>query len=398
MKKMIDFEEAFRLMMEKVPSPVSVSVPISQAAHHVLARNYTAPADAPAFDQSAMDGYAFRFEDKGSSLQVVDEIPAGDTGKQVIASGTAARIFTGSRIPDGADTVVMQEHCTRDGQILTIDSPSLKAGANIRRAGSQIRKGEDALEQGTVLNAAAIGFLASMGYAEADIFKRPRIGALVTGSELIEPGKPLTDGGTYESNSVMLAAALQSVGLEVAMLRKVKDEKTDTLADIKALCEEQDVVLVTGGVSVGDYDFVHRISDDPLFEGVFHKVKQKPGKPLLFGLYNGTPIFGLPGNPASVLTGFYIYVLPFIMRMAGHKDYTLPLVRVPVLNDVSKREHLHVFLKGRLHADGVEVLPQQESYILRSYAAADCLIALPAGTEKIIAGELVNTWLLPQPA
>jgi molybdopterin molybdotransferase len=396
MERMIEVSAALELILKNTLPLVKINCSLSEASFKVLAEDIQAPSDVPAFDQSAMDGYAFQFNDIAKALEITDTIPAGSSAETPVVSGTAQRIFTGSKVPDGADTVVMQEHVTITEGGITIESPNLKRGSNIRKAGSQIKKGDLALKTGTVLNAAGIGFIASMGIDTVQVYKQPSVKIIVTGSELVAPGTPLSPGGTYESNSVMLETSLRSIGWNTISSAHVSDEKEDTLALIREASKQADVVIVTGGVSVGDFDFVHQMQQVEGFDAIFHKVKQKPGKPFLFGMHKGVPVFGLPGNPASVLTCFYIYVLPYLIRSAGRLNYQVPSVHRPLLSAVNKREHLTVFLKGKVHLEGVEVLPQQESYILRSYAEADCLIILPSGKASWNIGEMAEAVLIPK--
>ena len=392
---MISVEAALEIVLKHVPPTQTIRLPVKDALGYVLALDLIAPMDAPAFDQSAMDGYAFRWEDGGKALLIDGAVAAGDDAEQTLQSGTARRIFTGGRIPDGANTVVIQEHTQIKENHLYIDSPNLRKGSNIRLKGSQIKTGDVALEQGTVLRAAAIGFLATMGMTEVAVYKKPRIGILVTGSELITPGTPLTRGGTYESNSVMLMAALQEVGFVAAEIRRIADDKELTLTTMAAMAATCDVLLLTGGVSVGDHDHVAGSQSHPAFTTIFHKVKQKPGKPFLFGKYGHTPLFGLPGNPASVLTCFYVYVVPFLLQWSGRTNGRLAGGTLLLSTAQQKKSGLTVFLKASAHGNRVDILPQQESYILKSYAAADCLVLLPETATEFPADSEVEVIYLP---
>ena len=392
---MISVEAALEIVLKHVPPTQTIRLPVKDALGYVVALDLIATMDAPAFDQSAMDGYAFRWEDGGKALLIDGAVAAGDDAEQTLQSGTARRIFTGGRIPDGANTVVIQEHTQIKENHLYIDSPNLRKGSNIRLKGSQIKTGDVALEQGTVLRAAAIGFLATMGMTEIAVYKQPRIGILVTGSELITPGTPLTRGGTYESNSVMLMAALQEVGFVAAEIRRIADDKELTLATIAAMAATCDVLLLTGGVSVGDHDHVAGSQSHPDFTTIFHKVKQKPGKPFLFGKYRDTPLFGLPGNPASVLTCFYVFVVPFLIRWSGYEAGRHTFGRLRLAEPIQKKAGLTVFLKAKANGAYADILPQQESYILKSYAIADCLVILPEAATELAADSEVTILHLP---
>ena len=393
---MISVHEAQELVLQHILPAQAVSLPVHDALGYVLAQDLIAPADAPAFNQSAMDGYAIRWEDRGKALPIVGAVAAGDGAEQPLEPGTARRIFTGGRIPEGADTVVIQEHTTNKENVLYIDSPLLQRGANIRLKGSQIQAGAVALQRGSILTAAGIGFIAAMGMTEIAVFKHPRIGIIVTGSELVTPGTPLTRGGTYESNSVMLMAALREIGFTASVVRRIADEQALTLAAMQEMAESCDVVLLTGGVSVCDHDHVAGSKSHPDFTTIFHKVKQKPGKPFLFGKYGHTPLFGLPGNPASVLTCFYVYVAPFLLQSSGYVSGNLAMGSLLLKDAVQKKAGLTVFLKASSDGEYADILPQQESYILKSYAQANCLAVLPEATTAFAAESEVAVIYLPK--
>src|SRR5690606_12121873 len=288
-------------------------------------QDITSPGDLPPFDQAAMDGYAFRYEDAGKELRVVDIVPAGSAERLVLEQGQAARIFTGAPIPENADTVIMQEYTRElEGQLQLAD-PNLVQGGNVRFKGSEVRWGERLLPGGTVLNPAAIGFLASAGMAEVTVFPMPKVAMFVTGDELQPPGKPLIAGQVYEANSYALQAALQQLGIRELEVRHVADHPEQLVSRLLEALEKADLVLLTGGISVGERDYVKRaIERCGVTEG-FYKVRQKPGKPLYFGMKGHRPVFGLPGNPASVLVSFYQYVVPALEQLTRRRMLPEPV-------------------------------------------------------------------------
>ncbi|UIR56851.1 NTP transferase domain-containing protein [Sphingobacterium sp. SRCM116780] len=367
---------------------------IGNVAGYVVAESIVATLDIPNYVQSSMDGYAIKFEDRYKTLTVVDEMPAGRQTAIQLTSGQAVRVFTGAPLPENADTVVMQEKVIREGDNITIDADDLVAGMHVRQKGSEVKKDSLALEVGTVLTAAAIGFLAGIGCEEVVIFKAPKVAIIVTGDELQEVGKPLTFGQVYESNSWQLQAALQQAGVQEFSLYRCEDDREKLNHVLKEALQTADIVLLVGGVSVGDYDFVVQTTLAQQVQPHFHKVKQKPGKPLFFGTKGKQMIFGLPGNPSSALTCFYLYVLPAIDHIL-HRPNSLITVSAISTVDYSKNKGLTHFIKAELKAGEVIPLHAQESYRLHSYAQANCLMVLDETSSGCQVGDEVEVILLP---
>jgi molybdopterin molybdotransferase len=278
---------------------------------------------------------------------------------------------------------------------LIIREGLLVHGSNIRAKGSQIRKGDVVLRKGQVINPAAIGLLASLGIVKVKVFSGPRVTLIVTGNELCEPGTLLKDGQVYESNSYCLRAALESMNCVQMEIVFVGDDEKQTVEKLKSAIEKSDMVLVTGGISVGKYDFVGKALQQLGVQIIFYKIAQKPGKPLFFGKLNKSLIFGLPGNPAAALSCFYEYVLTAIKIMQGRSDIFLSKQMMPIAGNTSKKEGLALFLKGKVCNGKVEVLDGQESSNINSFSTADCLIYLPALNEGVSVEEPVEIHLLP---
>lgn len=393
---MISVEEALQIIRCNTHTSLIETVPTHKAILHVLAEDIYAPMDIPQFNNSAMDGYAFRFADFFNNyLLVTGEIAAGEAADIPLRTGEAKRIFTGAKMPLGANTVVMQEHAKTDGNKLTIENRELQQGSNVRLRGSQIQRGELAIAKGFYLNAAAIGFIASMGYDKISVYRKPKIHIIVTGNELMAPGEKLVDGKIYESNSIMLLAALNAVHFHDVQLHYIKDETVALTRLLETLHSHCELLLITGGVSVGDHDIVTKSKENPHFNVLFHKVKQKPGKPILFGKYYNTALFGLPGNPASVLTCFYMYVIPCLYQYCNMPNTSLQTAQLPLINNYTKRAGLTHFLKGKILDGKVEILPRQESYILSSFADSNCLIIADEEKTNYIAGDLITVHYLP---
>ncbi|MNK48369.1 Molybdopterin molybdenumtransferase [compost metagenome] len=391
---MISVKAAKDLISENITPLTPVAIPLSQASGHILAADVYARFDIPAFRQSSMDGYALKFADSEKELQLIGEMAAGTPTNLSIEAGETSRIFTGAPLPDGADTVVMQEKITRTGDKITLQDANLKLGLNVRAIGSEIASGALAMEKGDLLSPAAVGFLAGIGITEVSVFPLPQIAIIVTGKELQKPGETLAFGQVYESNSYSLSAALKAEGIANITVYEADDD-LDILQNVlqKAL-KQNDVVLLTGGVSVGDYDFVIEAASRCGVKQVFHKVKQKPGKPLYFGTYNQKLIFGLPGNPSSVLSCYYNYVLPAVKALS-HKNNSVAEVQATLTHAYSKPAGLTHFLKGKYENRKVSPLGAQESYRLSSFAQSNCLICLNETQENFEEGETVTVLILP---
>ena len=361
---MISVNEALNLVEKTVhPTEKHIRIDIKQSLNRVLAENIAAPISMPPFRQSAMDGYAVKMHES-SEYSLKGEIQAGDDANPGLERGEAVRIFTGAPVPDDANAVVMQELVTVNGERLSVDG-DIMMGQNIRDVGEQIEAGELAIKEGTRLSPAALGYLASLGMAEVEVYEKPRIAIIVTGNELRPPGEPLKRGEIYESNAVMLKAALQQDGFEDVEIFPVKDNLVATVEVFSKVLTDHDVLLVSGGISVGDYDFVGKALQENKVSEVFYKVKQKPGKPLYFGRKEETLVFALPGNPASALSCFYIYVLPALKKRSGYSDYHRERRLLTAANSFTKKGDRAGFLKAFVTGQKVIFLDGQASSMIQ---------------------------------
>jgi molybdopterin molybdotransferase len=365
-------------------------VPLQECLHRRLASPVYSETDVPGFTQSSMDGYAFTYTDwqPGRPLPVQGEMQAGTKQGMLLAPGYAARIFTGAPLPTSADTVVMQEKTTVTNGLLNIEDATLAVGVNVRAAGSAIKKAALALEANSLLTPGAIGFLTGMGITAVSVYGAPSIAIIVTGNELQQAGKPLAFAEIYESNAIALQTALQQHQLHNVKTYAVPDDPEKVKQVLEQALAMHDLILLTGGVSVGDYDFVVQAAGACGIQQVFHKIKQRPGKPLYFGIKGDKRIFGLPGNPSSVLSCFYQYVL-LVLQLP------LPVLMVPLAKAVKKPAGLTHFLKAWYKGDTVEVLDAQESYRMSSFAKANCLVELNETITDIADGSPVPVHLLP---
>jgi molybdopterin molybdotransferase len=390
---MINVKEAKKLIEENCTTVNIATLLLLEANGSILAEPVYAVMDTPPFHQSAMDGYAFSFVnwDKKSDLTVIGEIQTGSYSNTLVQPNEAVRIYTGAPIPRGTDTVVMQEKVNREGNALQILDTALVATANVRPQGSQTQKGELALQSGQLLTPVAISFLAGIGINKVDVFSKPTVSIIVTGKELAKADDTITEGKIFESNSIGLIAALQQIGINPVSVEVVDDVEEEIE---KAISNQlsSDILILTGGVSVGDYDLVPASLEKCGVQKIFHKIKQKPGKPFYFGRHNQTLVFALPGNPAAVMSCFYEYVVQAIGSFT-QKEY-FKRIALPLAEDFNKKAGLTFFLKGKMGENNVTVLNNQESYKLNSFAVADCLIAFDEEGENFKKGDLVSVRMI----
>lgn len=385
---MIEVKEALEIVAANSSNLSTQKIAVKKALGYVLAETIYSPISMPPFRQSAMDGYAFIHSER-HQFDIVGISQAGDYANIKLKENEAIRIFTGAYVPDRADTVVMQEHVmANESSILIAKKP--EPFANVRSKGEQINAEDVVFDANTLITPAAIGFLACLGITEITVYKKPKVAILVTGNELVKPGKKLSKGKIYESNSVMLEAALQTIGIKKVKIHTVKDNLKATKSALKSILEENDVVLISGGISVGDYDFVKEALLKNGVEELFYKINQKPGKPMFFGAKKDTLVFALPGNPASSLTNFYIYVYPAIKNRMGFSNTHLPKIVRKLNSAIENKTGKTLFLKALYDEKNVTILDGQSSAMLNSFAIANGLVIVPQDVENIKKGQLVT--------
>ena len=390
---LISVEQAIeKILSQAVPVEENENVDILEALNRVLAEDLHSTIDVPGYDNSAMDGYAVRSEDCQSAaneLPVSQRIPAGQVGLP-LEPGTAARIFTGAPVPEGADAVVMQEMCQQDGDMVTVKTV-VKAGSNVRRAGEDIKNGSVVLQAGKRLRAQEMGLLASVGLAEFKVKRKLKVAIFFTGDEIVAPGQPLAAGQIYNSNRYTLRGLLQSVGCDVIDLGIVPDTLQATTDVLKQAAASADLVITSGGVSVGDEDYV-RIALENLGELSMWRIAMKPGKPVAFGKVDGTLFMGLPGNPVSVFVTFLLFARALILKLQGAEDVIAK--RVSVIADfdwpkIKRQEYLRVRLAQKDGQTVAQIYPHQGSGVLSSASWADGLVEVFVDKE-IKKGDAVN--------
>jgi molybdopterin molybdotransferase len=383
--------DALERVLERTLRLPGERVPVVAAAGRVLAEPASAAVDLPPFDSSAMDGFAVRAADTPGLLRVVGDSAAGSPFAGAVGAGDAAGISTGAEVPLGADAVVPVELVRDEGE--RIHAADVAAGAHIRRRGGDVSSGELVVGAGARLGAPEVGALAAAGLAEVVCTQRPRVAVLATGSELRAPGEPLAPGEIYESNSVLLAAQLESAGALCEVLPRVADDPAETREGLSRGLEF-DVLVTSGGVSVGPHDLVRGLLAELGVEEVFWQVAVRPGKPVAFGVRGSTLVFGLPGNPVSSLVGFELFVRPALDALQGLADPRpryLPGRLAAAVRRNPRRDEL-VRARARIDADAVvlEPLTGQESHMIVRSASADALMLVERGEDELPAGTPVR--------
>jgi molybdopterin molybdotransferase len=395
----ISIHEALDAVLTAVRPLPDEEVPLLQALGRAAAGRIVSPEQVPTFANSAMDGFAVAGAELASGrreFRVVVDIPAGRFVDEAVAPGDAARIMTGAPLPPGADTVVQVEHTSVDGDTLTVETVP-EAGANVRRAGEDVTVGDVLFERGARLGAAEIGLLAAVGIQRVRVARRPRVAILATGSELVAAGQPLRPGQIRNSNSFTAFGQAIAAGADPILLGIARDDLDETRR-LLAAALENDVVITSGGVSVGDYDFVKQVQDELGVERRFWGVATKPGKPLAFGTRGDTLVFGVPGNPVASMVSFEMYVRPAILALQGRPDVYRPWFFAASAEPVARTKSRTEARRCRLtHEDGrmrFTTTGPQGSGILSSMAGAEGLFFVPPQYPGGDAGEELLVTLL----
>jgi molybdopterin molybdotransferase len=383
--------EAKEIILAAVHPLPETAAPLAETLDCALARDVASLINLPMWDNSSVDGYAVRASDVSDAnennpihLRVVTEVPAGTTAKVTVEPQTCGRIFTGAPIPEGADAVVMQEdtHPHHEGYIAVTES--VDPGENIRRVGDDVTKDEVVLRAGARLGPPQLGLAAALGMAQLVVHPCPRVGVLVTGAEIVEPGRPLRDGQIYDANSYALCAFVKQAGCEPVELGIADDTREDLHEKIDYGLSECDVVITVGGVSVGEYDLVKDVLTELGCEQKFWKIAMRPGKPFVFGTRQTKLVFGLPGNPVSAAVTFLMLVRPALQKMRGLAEIDLPTVPAEAAEDFVNGGDRPHYMRASLQRHGEKWLAKpmsnQGSHAISSFASADCLVEVAEAT------------------
>jgi molybdopterin molybdotransferase len=392
MAELLSLAAALARVLERATPLESEDVPIAAAAGRVAADGARAVVDLPPFPSSAMDGFALRSEDTPGRLPVVARIAAGVPAPRALGHGEAMAIATGGVVPDGADAVIPIEYVVDHDNEVEI-SEAVSRGDNIRPRGGDVGSGDVVVSRGTRLGPAQIGALAAAGLDRVRCARRPRVAVLTTGTELRAPGGPLGPGEVYEANGVLLATALASAGAVVDVLPAVADDEASHRAALERGLGG-DVLVTSGGVSVGPHDLVRKVLGELGVEEVFWGVAVKPGKPLAFGMRGNTLVFGLPGNPVSTLVGAELFVGPALLALQGAAEPGPVFLEGRLTTTVRRNEQRDQFVRARRlkSEDGVALEPVagQDSHMIARAATADVLVLAPRGAGELAAGESVR--------
>ena len=398
---MISVEEALERLLAPLEALPAEQVSIADAMGRVLAEDIAARRTQPPFAASAMDGYAVRAADIETvpvNLRIIAEIPAGAGFSGMLDKGEAARIFTGAPLPEGADTIVIQEDTERDGETVRVVEGA-KLGTYVRRAGLDFAEGEVLLHKGTRLSPRHVGLTAAMNRPWLFVHRRPRIGILSTGDEVVMPGEPIGPHQIVSSNALALAAFVTVCGGVPVSLGNAPDD-ADALRTFAAGARGVDLLVSTGGVSVGEHDLVRGVLSEDGLQIDFWEIAMRPGKPLMSGSYRGTPMVGLPGNPVSTLVCSFLFLKPAMERLSGLPDNAEPAQMARLGRDLRQNDRRQDYLRARLErgADGAleaTPFPVQDSSMMRPLASSDCLVIRPPHAPAAPAGTMVPIVTFP---
>lgn len=395
--EMKSVEDALALVLSKVEALPAEEVPLLEAVGRVAAADLTSDCDITPFDHSAMDGFGLRRVDlEGASadapvkLKVIAEVPAGSTYDGPVGAGECVRIMTGAPTPADVDAVVKYEIVDylegdgREGSVVAFSQPASE-GENIRSKGEEIAQGEVAIHAGELVSAAGVGFLASCGITTVPVYRKPRVAVIPIGSELVSPDQPLRPGCIRDSNSYAMAACVAQAGGIPVVHAVVPDDEAQLASAIKELSESCDFIVTTGGASNGDYDFIKPVVEE-LGELCMTLVNMRPGKCQTFGIVNGTPVFGLPGNPAAAYCGFEVLIRQALRKMQGYSAFERPMVKARLVGNRKKKDPRRIYLRatlGKDEAGQLTVTPakNQSSGLFSTLQRANCLAILPYGTD-----------------
>ncbi|GHX09163.1 molybdopterin biosynthesis MoeA protein [Vibrio cholerae] len=377
------------------PLAETESVAIQECYQRVLAREVHSPINVPAYRNSAMDGYALRGDDlERDSYRVVAEVLAGSHYPKTVELGEAVKIMTGAPMPLGADTVVMREQATLNGDVVSFAAAKIKAGQNVRQAGEDLAQGQAVFHSGQRLLSPEMGMLASLGFAHADVFRSLKVAIFSTGDEVQAPGGDIEPNSIFDSNRFTLTGLLKQLGCQVIDLGIIEDDEAKMMQVLEQAAKQADVVITSGGVSVGDADFI-KSALEKLGQIDFWRINMRPGRPLAFGQISGKPFFGLPGNPVAVMVSFINFVEPALRKMQGEQGWQPLKVNAIALEDLRSRQGRTEFSRGvyAFNAQGqltVRTTGKQGSGILRSMSEANCLIEIAPAIDTVKVGESVT--------
>jgi molybdopterin molybdotransferase len=385
---MILLEEAQKIVNEVPVRTETETVPLDKAGERILAQDIISSINMPPFNKSAMDGYGVISDDLSEKFKVIETIPAGKFPQKKVHRGECAKVMTGGIVPAAADRVIMREMTEeKDGYMFVKGREKNK---NICTAGEDIKKGDKVLARGTRIRPQEVGVIASMGLNKVTVYKKPRVGLVSTGSEIVPPGKKINQSQIYDSNSYSLSAQVIRAGVRLIDRRMVLDDPDKIESTIRDFMERCDVLLVSGGVSMGDFDYVPHVLKKLGFILHFEKVAIKPGKPTVFGTKGNQAVFGVPGNPVSTFVVFELFIRPFLLRLMGH-TYEPLLISGVLKESIQRRKTGRAFFIPVGYREGaVTKLPYHGSAHMHALTRANALLCIPRGVKELKQGKKVN--------
>ncbi|MEN6327909.1 MAG: gephyrin-like molybdotransferase Glp [Syntrophomonas sp.] len=404
MRQNILLEEAQELLLNYCPQTEKKNISLSDALGRVLGEDVKARESIPPFDRSPYDGYAFRAEDtqnatkeNPTTLKVIEEVAAGHVPQNKVVKGQAVKILTGAPIPEGANAVIKYEETELKGNFISIHGP-VKPGENVVPAGEDVTRGEIIASRGTVITSPVMGLMAALGITRASVYQCPRIAIVSTGDELLDISEPLALGKIRNSNSYTLKGYIRTIGADPVMIGTARDNTEEVAFLIEQGLERADMVITTGGVSVGDYDLVRNAVEYIGAETLYWRIRIKPGSPTLAACKNGKVILGLSGNPAAAMVVFQLLTIPYIKKMAGRKNYLHEEIAVVLKKDFQKASPCRRFLRGKLVFENgmtfMDTTGSQGNGILHSMIGCNVLAEIPEGSGPVQAGEKLTAYLV----
>ncbi len=379
--------EGFKIILENNVDIIKENIPVNKGLGRVIAENVTSMIDSPPFNKSAMDGYAYNKDDVSDRYKIIEVIPAGSVHKKSVGKGECSKIMTGAMIPNGANSVVRVEYTEESNGYMTIKN---KDYDNIAYKGENLNKGDVILRRGTLIKAQHIGILSAFGLSEIEIAKQPLIGIVTTGSELVKPGEVIKEGQIYNSNAPQLIAQTETINVKSRYFGTVSDKLSETIDLLDTAISESDVLLISGGVSKGDYDYVPKALDELNVNIKFRKWLVKPGFPTVFGKKGDKYIFGLPGNPVSTFVIFEIFVKPLIFKMMGH-NYIPDIVEGKLSENFTRRNSERVEFRPIIIENSIiNQLKYYGSGHINVLAQANGLMRIERGVNKLSKGERLS--------
>ncbi len=387
---MISVSAAKKILNENIWRLSDEVLSVTNALGRITSKDISSQIDVPSFQNSAMDGYALCYQEGRTRYKITDSIQPGDLGSYSVKSGEAVRIFTGAPIPEGADTVIQQELVALLNGEIVVEDETLQKGSYIRLRGAQCKAGDVIVKSGSLITPGVVALLTSVGICSVNVYRQPKVKLIVTGNELVNAGTPLSGSKIYNSNEPAVLSYLHLLGITDVACIRAKDNLNELRGHVATALNNSDILILTGGISVGEYDFVYKALSDEGVQPLFYKIRQRPGKPMLVGKRKDTLIFALPGNPAAVVTCFNQYVKPCLQYMRGYENTFSVSATLPLAHHWEKKGTLANILKAVAQNGKVSILHGQDSFNLLPFADANAFALLYENDMVKKKGDLID--------